>query len=242
MFPLFKKEIQVFFSSLIAYLVILVFLVLNSLFLWIFPGEFNILNNGFASLENLFLLAPWVFLFLIPAITMRSFSEEIKNGTFELLITKPVTEVQIVLSKFFSSLFIVFLAMLPTLIFLYTIFQLSFPVGNIDLGENMGSFIGLLFLASSYIAIGILSSSLSQNQIVSFILSIVLCYIFYLGFDAFSLLFDSQTANWIAQIGFNYHYTSLSQGLIDFYNVSYFVVFCMILLSITILKIQSRKW
>ncbi len=242
MIRLLRKEIQVFFSSLIAYLVIFVFLVLNTLFLWIFPGEYNLLDNGFSSMENFFILAPWVFLFLIPAVTMRSFSEELKNGTFELLATKPLTDTHIVLAKFFSTIFIVILATIPSLIYFYTIYQLGLEVGNIDVGGTIGSYIGLLFLTAAYSAIGILCSSLTSNQIVSFITSVFLCFLFYIGFDSISGLFDAKTGFFIEQFGINAHYVSLSRGLIDVKDVIYFITLNTIILSACILKLQSRKW
>lgn len=242
MFRLLRKEVQVFFSSLIAYLVIFVFLVLNTLFLWVFPGEYNILDNGFSSMENFFILAPWVFLFLIPAVTMRSFSEELKNGTFELLATKPLTDTQIVLAKFFSTIFIVILATIPSLVYFYTIYQLGQEVGNIDVGGTIGSYIGLLCLTAAYSALGILCSSLTSNQIVSFITSVFLCFLFYIGFDSISGLFDAKTGFVIEQFGINAHYVSLSRGLIDVKDVIYFFALNAIVLSTCILKLQSRKW
>lgn len=242
MFRLLRKEIQVFFSSLIAYLVIFVFIVLNTLFLWIFPGEYNILDNGFSSLENFFILAPWVFLFLIPAITMRSFSEELKNGTFELLATKPLTDTHIVLAKFFSTIFIVILATIPSLVYFYSIYQLGVEVGNIDVGGTIGSYIGLLFLAAGYSSLGILCSSLTSNQIVSFITSVLLCFIFYIGFDSIADIFDAKTGFFVEQFGINAHYISLSRGLIDVKDIVYFVALNTIVLSTCILKLQSRKW
>lgn len=242
MFSLLKKEIKSFFSSLIAFLVIIVFLLLNALFLWIFPGEYNILDNGFASLDNFYMLAPWVFMFLIPAVTMRSFSEEVKNGTFELLATKPISDTNIVLAKFFSSFLVVFIATLPTLVFIYSVYQLGFPVGNLDIGGTIGSFIGLLFLASSYTSIGIFSSSLTNNQIVSFIIAILLCFFFYVGIDSLAYLLPTKTAATVEQFGINYHYSSLSLGLIDLKNVLFFITLNTILIRTTILKTQSRKW
>ncbi len=242
MFRLLRKEIQVFFSSLIAYLVIFVFLVLNTLFLWVFPGEYNILDNGFSSLENFFILAPWVFLFLIPAVTMRSFSEELKNGTFELLATKPLTDTQIVLAKFLSTIFIVILATIPSLVYFYTIYQLGQEVGNIDIGGTIGSYIGLLFLTAGYSALGILCSSLTSNQIVSFIVSVFLCFLFFIGFDSIAGLFDAKTGFFVEQFGINAHYVSLSRGLIDVKDVVYFLALNTIVLSTCILKLQSRKW
>jgi ABC-2 type transport system permease protein len=242
MISLYLKEIRSFFGSLIAFMVIFVFLLLNSLFLWIFPGEYNILDNGFASLDNFFMLAPLVFMFLIPAVTMRSFSEELKNGTFELLATKPISDLHIVLAKYFSSFTVVLIATLPTLVFFYSVYQLGQPVGNMDVGGTLGSFIGLIFMASSYTAIGIFSSSLSNNQIVSFIIAIVLCFFMYLGIDAIAGLFPTKLSSTIQQLGINYHYTSLSLGVIDITNLIFFVVLNGLLIRTTILKTQSRKW
>ncbi|MGB0869236.1 MAG: gliding motility-associated ABC transporter permease subunit GldF [Flavobacteriales bacterium] len=242
MFRLLRKEIQVFFSSLIAYLVIFVFLILNTLFLWVFPGEYNILDNGFASLDNFFILAPWVFLFLIPAVTMRSFSEELKNGTFELLATKPLTDGHIVFAKFYSTIFIVVLATIPSFIYFFTVYQLGQTPGNIDVGAALGSYIGLIFLASAYSAIGVLCSSLTNNQIVSFISTVFLCFVFYMGFDSIAGSFGPKTAYFVEQFGINAHYVSLSRGLIDLKDVVYFITLEAIVLSLCILKLQSRKW
>ena len=155
MYSLFKKEISSFFSSLIGYLVILVFLLANSLFMWVLPGQFNVLDSAYANLESLFILAPWIFLFLVPAVTMKLFSDEKKSGTIELLLTKPLSDLQIILSKYFGGLVIVILSILPTLIFFLSIYLLGNPKGNIDIGGTWGSYIGLFFLASVYTAIGI---------------------------------------------------------------------------------------
>jgi len=160
---IFKKELNSFFSSPIGYLVIAVYLVFNGLFLWVFEGDFNILHAGFADLNSYFFLAPWIFLFLIPAITMRSFSDEINTGTIEILKTKPITTWQLVIGKYLGALTLVILAIIPTLIYVYSIYQLGNPKGNINFGVAIGSFIGLLFLASSYTAIGIFSSTISKK-------------------------------------------------------------------------------
>ena len=152
-----KKELNSFFSSPIGYLVISVYLVFNGLFLWVFEGDFNILHAGFADLNSYFFLAPWVFIFLIPAITMRSFSDEINTGTIEILKTKPITTWQLVIGKYFGALILVILAIIPTLIYVYSIYQLGNPIGNINFGVTFGSFIGLLFLTGAYTAIGIFS-------------------------------------------------------------------------------------
>ena len=183
MFAILKKELNSFFASPIGYLVIAVFLIINGLFLWVFNGDFNILNAGFADLNSFFFITPWFFLFLVPAITMRSFSDEIRLGTLEILKTKPITDWQIILGKYFGSLLLIILALIPTLIYVYSILQLANPTGNIDLGNIIGSYIGLLFLASAFTAIGLFTSTISQNQIVSFILAIIISFFMFYGLE-----------------------------------------------------------
>jgi ABC-2 type transport system permease protein len=242
MFSLIKKEINAFFSSLIGYLVVVVFLTLCGLFLWVFPGDYNILDMGYAGLDNLFILAPWVFMFLIPAVTMRILSDEVKTGTFELLLTKPLSDFQIVFAKYISAVVIVCFALLPTLVYYYSTYQLGQQAGNIDQGGTLGSYFGLILLASSYSAIGIFCSSLTENQIVSFIFSLVLCFVFYLGFDSASALGSYAFANIVEQIGINAHYQSMSRGVVDSRDLVYFLGLIAIFLSATQLVLKSRKW
>ncbi|MEN8965674.1 MAG: ABC transporter permease subunit, partial [Polaribacter sp.] len=191
MIPILKKEFNSFFASTIAYLVVGVFLLINGLFLWIFKSDFNILNAGFADLNAFFYLSPWLFLFLIPAITMKSFADEFNNGTIELLKTKPISSWQIVLGKFTAALLLVLTALIPTLIYVYTIYQLSNTTGNIDFGSTFGSYLGLLFLAATYISIGLFTSTLSKNQIVAFILGVLITFFLFFGFDAIANSFDT---------------------------------------------------
>lgn len=243
MLALLKKEIRTFLSSLIGYVVIAVFLLITGLFMWIFPGDSNVLDMGFSSMETLFYISPWVFMFLIPAITMRSFAEEKRNGTMELLFTKPLSDIQIILAKYFAGLILVLIALLPTLLYYITIVQLGNPVGNIDSGGTWGSYIGLIFLAAGYVAIGVFASSLSNNQIVSFLFSALLCFIMYAGFQAigdFKLL--GPLDNFIIGLGINDHYLSLSKGLIDSRDVVYFLALIAIFILLTQTKLQSRKW
>ena len=202
MFAILKKEINSFFGSPIGYLVIAVFLLLNGLFLWAFKGEFNILDYGFADLSSFFLLAPWILLFLIPAVTMSSFAEEKKQGTLELPLTKPISHLQIVLGKYFGALLLIIIALVPTLLYVLTVNFLGDPVGNIDLASIMGSYLGLLFLISSYTAIGIFASSLTSNQIVAFIISVFICFFFYFGFDGIADYFSSSIVD---KLGMNSH-------------------------------------
>lgn len=236
MLAILKKEINSFFSSPIGYLVIAIFLVLNGLFLWLFKGEFNILNYGFADLSSFFLLAPWILIFLIPAVTMRSFSDEKKQGTLELLLTKPISHINIVLGKYFGAFILILIALLPTLLYVYTVYQLGNPVGNLDIGSTLGSYFGLLFLIASYTAIGVFSSTLSDNQIVAFITSVFLCFLFYIGFEGIA---DFTSSNFIDQLGMSSHYKSMSRGVLDTRDIIYFLsvtVFFLILTKLNLTK------
>ena len=226
-----KKEFNSFFASPIAYLVIGVFLLINGLFLWVFKDDFNILNAGFADLNPFFFLAPWVFLFLIPAITMKSFADEFNSGTIELLKTKPISDWQIVLGKFSASLLLVIVALIPTLTYVYTVYQLGNPSGNIDFGSTIGSYLGLLFLAATYTAIGLFTSTLSKNQIVAFILGVFITFILYYGFDAISNSLGNDLN--IKKIGISEHFKSISRGVIDTRDVIYFVSVTLFFLFIT---------
>ena len=238
MFAILKKEFNSFFASPIAYLVIGVFLLINGLFLWIFKDEFNILNAGFADLNSFFFLAPWVFLFLIPAITMKSFADEFSNGTIEILKTKPISEWQIVFGKFWASLLLVIVALIPTLTYVYTVYQLGNPVGNIDFGSTVGSYIGLLFLAATYTAIGLFTSTLSKNQIVAFILGVIITFFLYYGFDAISTSLDNELT--IKKMGINEHFKSISRGVIDTRDIVYFLSVTVFFLFITKKRIDNE--
>ncbi|MEJ6792635.1 MAG: gliding motility-associated ABC transporter substrate-binding protein GldG [Lacinutrix sp.] len=237
MFAILKKEINSFFASPIGYLVIAIFLLLNGLFLWLFKGEFNILDYGFADLSSFFLLSPWILIFLIPAVTMRSFSDEKKQGTLELLLTKPISHLQIVLGKYFGSFLLIILALIPTLLYVYTINQLGKPIGNLDIGSTLGSYIGLLFLVAAYTAIGIFSSTLSNNQIVAFIIAVFSCFFFYVGFEG---LVDF-IAPWIEQFGMSTHYKSMSRGVLDTRDILYFLSVTVFFIAWTIVRINSES-
>ncbi len=242
MLSLIKKEINAFFSSLIGYLVVVVFLTLCGLFLWVFPGDYNILDSNYAGLDNLFILAPWVFMFLIPAVTMRILADEVKTGTFELLLTKPLSDFQIVFAKYISAIVIVVFAIVPTIVYYYSIYQLGQQLGNIDQGGTLGSYFGLILLAASYCAIGIFCSSVTENQIVSFIFSLILCFIFFLGFDSIASLGSYNFANIMEQFGINMHYRAMSRGVIDSRDLIYFLGLIGFFLKATQLVLKSRKW
>lgn len=235
-----SREIKSFFGSPIGYLVIALFLITNGLFLWVFEGEYNILNSGFADLTPFFTLAPWVLLFLIPAVTMRSFSEEIKQGTLELLFTKPLTITEIVSGKFLGAFFLIVIAVLPTLIYVFSISSLGLPEGNIDIGSTLGSYFGLLFLISAYTAIGIFTSTLSENQIIAFMLALILCFFFFFGFDAINRVFGNASAL-LAYLGMQEHFKSMSRGVLDTRDILYFVSVTVLFLSFTISNLKSIK-
>ncbi len=211
--------------------------------LWVFRTDFNILDFGYADLSGLFYLAPYVFLFLVPAITMRSFSDERKTGTIEMLLTKPLTDMQIILAKYFASLALVLFSLLPTLIYFYSVYQLSLPTGNVDTGGIWGSYIGLFFLGASFVAIGIFSSAITDNQILSFILSVLLGGFFYIGFDFInSMAWFGSFDLFIKQLGIEAHYSSISRGVVDTRDLVYFVSLITLFISFTKISLASRKW
>ncbi len=243
MYSLFVKEISGFFHSLTGYIVIVVFLLINSLFLWVFDGPMNLLEGGYATLDPLFSLAPWVFLVLAPAITMRSFAEEKKAGTLDLLLTRPVTEMQIVLAKYFAAIVLVALALLPTLIYYYSVVYLGNPPGNIDKGGTWGSYIGLLFLASAYASIGICCSSLTDNLIISFILAVMVSLFICYGLEQVSVLMSmGKFGNFILSLSIIEHYRSMSRGVIDTRDVVYFIALITVFLILTRARLQARNW
>ncbi|MCA0131678.1 gliding motility-associated ABC transporter permease subunit GldF [Winogradskyella alexanderae] len=240
MLAILKKEINIFFASPIGYLVIGVFLLLNGLFLWVFKGSFNVFDAGEASLVSFFQLAPWILIFLVPAVTMRTFSDEKKQGTLELLVTKPLTYSQIVLGKYFGALVLILLAVIPTLLYVYSISELGSPKGNIDLGSTIGSYIGLLFLISAYTAIGIFSSTFSDNQIVAFIIAVFICFFFYFGFEGISNYTPFGHLIYLENIGMASHYNSMSRGVIDTRDLIYFTSITIGFLFFTKLKIKTQ--
>ncbi len=244
MFSLLVKEINSFLNSLIGYIVIIVFLLTISLFVWVFPDtEFNIPGSGFATIDPLFIITPWVYMFLIPAITMRLFSEEKKSGTIELLLTRPLTELQVVMAKYLAGVLLVVFSLLPTLIYYLSVHQLGAPPGNIDTGSMWGSYAGLLFLGAGFVAIGVFASAISDNQVVSFIIAVFLSFFLYAGFDSISGLLGAGTlANVIYLMGINAHYSSMSRGVIDTRDVIYFISLVSFFIMLTRTVLESRKW
>lgn len=238
MWSIIRKEFNNFFASPIGYLVIGVFLVLNGLFLWVFSGPFNIFDAGFAELRSFFELAPWVFIFLIPAITMRSFSEEIRMGTLELLLTKPLSSLQIILGKYFGALVLILLALIPTILYVFTISDLGNPSGNWDVGSTLGAFLGLVFLAMAYTGIGIFASTLSDNQIVAFIVAVFLCFLMFYGFEGLSTVLANAD---VATLGLDYHFKSMARGVIDTRDVIYFISVAAFFLLLTKIKLEEKR-
>lgn len=244
MFALIRKEVNSFLNSLIGYIVILVFLVTISLFLWIFPGgNFNIPDSGYATMEGLFILTPFVYLFLIPAITMRLFSEEKKTGTIELLLTKPLTEFQVVFAKYLAGVILVIFSLIPTIIYYLTIYNVSLPAGNVDSGAIWGSYTGLILLGAVFTAIGLFASAVSDNQVVAFITAFFLCLFLLQGFESIAGLTNT---GWLStllfNLGINAHYLSLSRGVIDTRDIVYFLSVISLFLMLTKTAMESRKW
>lgn len=237
---LLLREIKSFFGSPIGYLVIAIFLLLNGLFLWVFEGDFNILNSGFADMSPFFTLAPWILIFLIPAVTMRSFSDEKKQGTIELLFTKPLSMWEIVNGKFFGALTLIVLAILPTIVYVIVLSSYGNPEGNIDMGSTLGSYFGLLFLIAGYTSIGIFTSTFSDNQIVAFIISVFLCFFIYFGFEGLSG-FAGDFSGFVGWLGMDYHFKSMSRGVLDTRDIIYFLSVTVLFLSLTVYKLKSMK-
>jgi ABC-2 type transport system permease protein len=243
MLTIFSKEINTFFSSLIGYISIGVFLLVTGLMMFVFPDT-SLLDYNYATLDQLFSLAPMIFMFLIPAVTMRSFAEEIQTGTIELLTTRPLRDIEIVMGKYLANLALVLFALIPTLLYYYTVYQLGSPAGNLDSGAIQGSYIGLFLLAGVYTAIGVFASSLIDNQIVSFILATFLCFFMYSGFLFVSKLpiFFGTTDTIVQMFGIDHHYSSISRGVVDTRDLIYFISIIVLFIAMTLVSLEKRKW
>jgi ABC-2 type transport system permease protein len=243
MYSLYRKEIKTYLSSLIGYVFIGVFLIIAGLFIWVFPNINNILYANVATLQGLFNTSKFLFLFLVPAITMRTFAEEKRSGTLELLLTKPFTDTQIIAAKFLASLTLLVIALLPTLLYVISVYNLGNPPGNIDLGSTWGSYLGLVFLGATFISIGVFASSITSNQIVAFVVAAPLCFIMHFGFEFiydFEIL--GKMGSFIKTLGIDYHYNSIARGVIDTRDLLYFVSVVIIFLIATRITLISRKW
>ncbi len=240
MWSIFKKEVSSFFNSLIAYMVIGVFLLMNGLLFWLYPDT-NILDYGYADMDGFFRLCPYLLLFFVPAITMRMFSEELRSGTMEFLLTRPVSLSAIIGGKYLSCVFIIGLALLPTLIYYLSLYRLGNPVGNIDSAAVVGSYFGLVLLASVYAAVGLFLSSVTRNQVVAFLLTALVCYILFIGFDQLSGLFTGAVQYGVAYVGLAFHYNSLGKGIIDSRDVLWLVSLSLIFLVLTLLSLNNIR-
>ncbi len=234
------KEIKSFFGSPIGYLVIGLFIIINGLYCFVFDTEYNILNSGFSDMNPFFRLSPWILALLIPAITMRSFSDEQKLGTIEILFTKPLNLRTIFLGKFFGAFILVAICLLPSLLYVIIVSNYTLPHQSLDFGSTLGSYFGLLFLISAFTSIGIFTSTLTENQIVAYILGAFICFVFYIGFSSIASFFGS-FSNTIDYIGMDYHYKSISRGVLDTRDIIYFLSVSIIFYFTTILKLKSIK-
>lgn len=242
MYAVFKRELFSFLNSLMAYITIGIFLLACAMLLWFFPDT-SILDYGYAELNGFFSLVPFLFMFLIPAITMRSFAEERREGTYVLLATRPISDGQIILAKYFSCVVLMLFALLPTLIYYYSIYQLGLPKGNIDSGAVIGSYLGLFLLGNAFTAIGIFASSITKNQVIAFAVAVFLCFFTFSGFDSLSKIFELQTlGNVLINLGISEHYQSISRGVLDTRDLVYFITFVLVFFGFTKLAIGGRKW
>jgi ABC-2 type transport system permease protein len=242
MYSLFVKELSSFLSSLLGYIVIIVFLFVTGMLVWVLR-ETSLLDYGYANLDSLFIIAPYVFLLLIPAVTMRSFSDEKKSGTIELLFTRPLTDMQIILAKYFAAFSLVVLSLLPTLVYYYSIWHLGMPPGNIDSGGFWGSFIGLLFLGAAFTSIGIFASSLTDNLVIAFIIAINISAYAYIGFELiYSMELFGNIDLFIRSLGISAHYSSISRGVVDTRDIIYFLSVILFFLFLTEFSLSKRKW
>ena len=240
---LYLKELRSFLSSIIGYIFIAIFLVLNSLFLWVFSYETNILEGGTADLRTFFEISPVILLILIPAITMRSFAEERRTGTIELLFTKPISDLSIILTKYFAGVTLVLISILPTLIYYFTVYWLGEPVGIVDDGATITSYLGLLLVGACLVAVGIFASSITENQIVAFILAMFLSWFLYQGLDFLAVFSQFGGLDlFFRNLGITEHYASIQRGVIDTRDIVYFISFVAFFILSTRLVLQSRKW
>jgi ABC-2 type transport system permease protein len=242
MYAVFKRELFSFLNSLMAYITIGVFLLACALLLWFFPDT-SILDYGYAEMNGFFNLVPFLFIFLIPAITMRSFAEERREGTYVLLATRPLSDLQIILAKYLACVMLLLFALIPTLIYYYSIYQLGLPKGNVDSGAVIGSYLGLFLLGNAFISIGIFASSITKNQVIAFAVAIFLCFFAYSGFDSLSKVFElSALETILINLGINEHYQSISRGVLDTRDLTYFITFVFVFFGLTKLVIGGRKW
>ncbi|MCO5248264.1 MAG: ABC transporter permease subunit [Chitinophagales bacterium] len=240
MWSIYKKDLSQFFSSLTGYIAVGVFLLVMGLNVFVFEG--NVIDSGFATLDIFFGLTPWILILLVPAITMRSFSDELQSGTYELLATKPLSVRQILFGKFSATCTLLFIALLPTLLYFLAVSNLSLEGAGIDTGATWGSYVGIFLLGILFCAIGIWSSVLSSNQIVAFLLGVFLCYLVFDAFYRISLLesLSPKLSYLVFSIGAGAHYDAISRGVIDFSDMIYFIGLSIIFLMFSEFTLQNK--
>lgn len=231
---MYRKELSYYFSTPVAYIVIGLYLLVISLMLWVVPGQWNIIDSGYAQVDGLFGLSPWLFLLLCPALTMRLIAEEKQTGTWYVLCSKPIALWRIVLAKLLAAWTILIIALLPCLIHFFAVYLIAEPMGNVDTGAFFGAYIGLFFLSAAFLSVGIWTSSLTKSQIVAFILGVVCCFVLYYGFDLLASMFrDGRVVNAIERIGFHQHFTSIARGVIDLSDMIYFTTTTLLFYLLT---------
>ncbi|MGQ1947781.1 gliding motility-associated ABC transporter permease subunit GldF [Geofilum sp. OHC36d9] len=243
MFALYRKEVVLFFSTITGYLVAGLFLLLTALFLWVLPGDLNIPQGGYAVLDSFFWLAPWLYLFFIPAVTMRLLAEEKRSGTMELLLTHPLSDWHIIFAKFLAGFTVVGVSLIPTLVYFFSVYHMAQPLGNVDMGAIWGSYIGLFLLAAVYTAIGLFTSSLTSNQIVAFLLAALVSFVLYTGFQTVAQIsLMKPVGSLLVNMGIDEHYSSISRGVVDSRDIIYFLSVIALFLSFTRIVIARRRW
>lgn len=241
MFALFFKEIKSFFTSILGFVIVGVFFVLTGLFLWVLKG--NLFEVGRSTLQSFFDLAPLLFLILIPAITMRMFAEERRSGTIELLFTQPISDIKLITAKFLACEFLLIVALLPTLVYFWSIWSLGLPASKIDVGATWCSYLGLFLLGTIFVSIGMFASSITRNQIVAFILALLLCFLMHYGFNfIYDLGFLGSAGYVVKKIGIEHHYSYISMGVIDSRDIIYYITVSFLFLLGTRISLLSRKW
>jgi ABC-2 type transport system permease protein len=240
MYPLFIKEIKSFLSSIIGYASIIVFLISTGVFLWVFPGNNNIIEMGNSSLVVFFNIAPSILMFLIPAFTMKLFAEENRAGTIEILMTKPISIFKIVVAKFLAGSFLIILTLAPTIVYYVSVYYMGNPTGNIDHASTIGSYLGLILLGMTFVSIGTFASSLSSNQVIAFLIGLFLCFIFYLGFTFIASIFGNPLDYYMLKLSMIEHFTSIKRGVIDSRDLVYFLSIILFFLVSTKTVIQHK--
>ena len=242
MFAIFKKELWSYFGNWSAWIIIAAFSLIGTLFLFFFENDSNIFDIGTASLQSYFVLVPWLLMFIIPAISMKTLAEEQQSGTLNWLFSQPVKISEIIGGKFLAVWLVGILCLLPSLVYLYTVYVLGVPEGNIDMGATLGSYFGLILLIAAFSAVGVLASSLSQNQIMAYLLGVFMCFILYFGIEqlaSYKLLGGADYV--LSNLGFYKHFLGFTRGLIDSRDVFYFLLMITLCLFLSNVFVEKKK-